>query len=258
MVGRDLKDFYVQRDTAIRDVCLEVRNLKTKRFPNSAVSFTVHHGEIFGIAGLIGSGRTEVARTLFGIDIPVEGQIRIDNAELTIQSARDAIDSGILLAPEDRRTAGLIAGMNVRENVTLPDLRRFTSSGIIRRDRECATAEKMRERLNIKTPSIENAVAHLSGGNQQKVVLAKWLALNPKVVIFDEPTRGIDVGAKAEIYSLMRDLADKGVAVVMISSEMEEILGNSDRVAVMHDGRITGILNRSDLSEEAVMRLAVA
>ncbi len=258
MVGRDLTSFSGRADRTANRVRLEVRNLRTKRFPSSEVSFTVQRGEILGIAGLIGSGRTEVARALFGIEPPIQGQILIDNEALSVQSAHDAINAGIFLAPEDRRNDALIVAMNIRENVTLADLRRYSSCGIVRRELESDAAQKLRERLKIKAPSIETAVASLSGGNQQKVVLAKWLSLAPRVVVFDEPTRGIDVGAKAEVYGLMRQLAEKGVAVIMISSEMEEILGNSDRVAVMHDGRITGILDRSECSEEAVMRLAVA
>jgi ribose transport system ATP-binding protein len=159
--------------------------------------------------------------------------------------------------PEDRRKSGLITEMNFRENITLPDLNRYASFGFIQHRRETSISEKQCERLKIKTPSVETMVKNLSGGNQQKVVLAKWLALKPKVIIFDEPTRGIDIGSKAEIYQLMRNLADNGVVIVMISSDMEEILGVSDRIAVMHEGRITGILARDQFEEESVMRLAV-
>jgi ribose transport system ATP-binding protein len=258
MVGRDLVDHQSNLETSDGRVCLEVRNLSTLRFPTAQVSLSVHHGEVFGIAGLIGSGRTELAQTLFGIDPMVAGQILIDGVPVSIQSPRDAIAAGMFLAPEDRRIAGLISGMNIRQNVTLPNLKAFSSFGIVRRDWEAAKADKMRDRLGIKAASMETLVSNLSGGNQQKVVLAKWLAMNPRIIIFDEPTRGIDVAAKSEVYRLMRELADSGVAIIMISSELEEILGNSDRVAVMHDGRITGILDRAQCSEEALMRLAVA
>ncbi len=161
------------------------------------------------------------------------------------------------LIPEDRRQTGLITEMSVRENITLPALRRYTALSLIRRDRETAAAREQSKALRIRTPSVETRVGSLSGGNQQKVVLSRWLALEPRVLIFDEPTRGIDVGAKAEIYRLMRDLAERGVAIIMISSDMEEVLGVSDRVAVMHEGAITGVLDRSQLSEEAVMSLCV-
>jgi ribose transport system ATP-binding protein len=258
MIGRELEDHQSTLETSDGRVCLEVRNLSTRRFPTAQVSLSVRHGEVFGIAGLIGSGRTELAQTLFGIDPMVAGQILIDGVPVGIQSPRDAIAARMFLAPEDRRIAGLISGMNIRENVTLPNLKTFSSLGIVRRDWEAVTAGKVRDRLGIKAASMETLVSNLSGGNQQKVVLAKWLAMNPRVIIFDEPTRGIDVAAKSEVYRLMRELAERGVAIIMISSEMEEILGNSDRVAVMHDGRITGILDRAQCSEEALMRLAVA
>jgi ribose transport system ATP-binding protein len=258
MVGRELVDHQAKREKSDGRTGLEIRNLSTRRFPTAEVSLSVRHGEVLGIAGLIGSGRTELAQTLFGIDSMVSGQILIDGVPVSIRSPRDAIAVGMFLAPEDRRIAGLISGMNIRENVTLPNLKTFTSMGIVRREREAATAEKMRDRLGIKAASMETLVSNLSGGNQQKVVLAKWLAMNPKVIIFDEPTRGIDIAAKAEVYRLMHELAGRGVAIVMISSEMEEILGNSDRVAVMHDGRITGVLDRAQCSEETLMRLAVA
>ncbi len=181
----------------------------------------------------------------------------IDDKIIRISSANDAIRNGIFLIPEDRRNAGLILDFPIRENVTLPALSRYSSKGLVSRAAETKKAKEMCERLGVKTPSIETNAANLSGGNQQKVVLAKWLSLEPKLLIFDEPTRGIDVGAKAEIYQLMCDLAKSGVAIVMISSDMEEVIGESDRVAVMHEGSITGILDRKHASEEAIMRLAV-
>jgi ribose transport system ATP-binding protein len=177
---------------------------------------------------------------------------------LAIHSSRDAIDQGIYLIPEDRRGLGLITEMTIRENVTLPALHAYSSGGLINRLKEQAAAKKICETLRVKATSIDMKAANLSGGNQQKVVLAKWLSLNPKLILFDEPTRGIDVAAKAEIYHLMRNLANEGVAIVMISSDMEEILAISDRVAVMREGQITGVLARSECSEEAIMRLAVA
>jgi ribose transport system ATP-binding protein len=195
---------------------------------------------------------------VFGVEPPVSGSLLADGRPLPIQSPHDAIAFGIYLIPEDRRSFGLVTDMTVRENITLPALSRYSSAGLIRRESETMAASKICDALKVKTSSIETTAAHLSGGNQQKVVLAKWLSLNPKLLLFDEPTRGIDVGAKAEIHQLMRRLAEQGVAIVMISSDMEEILGNSDRVAVMHEGRITGVLDRSQCSQEAIMRLAVA
>jgi len=262
MVGRDLNSFYTPRPSSAtasdETDCFEVKEMRTRRYPNSEVSFAVRRGEILGLAGLVGAGRSELAAAIFGVEPPLSGSVRIHGVEVGIRSPREAIRSGIYLIPEDRRSYGLITAMTVRENITLPALAEYSSSGFILRSVEDAVAQKMCAELKIKTPSIEVAASNLSGGNQQKVVLAKWLSLQPKVILFDEPTRGIDVGAKAEIYHLMRRLAEQGVAILMISSDMEEILGNSDRVAVMHEGRISGILDRPECSQEAIMRLAVA
>ncbi|MBI4473237.1 MAG: sugar ABC transporter ATP-binding protein, partial [Acidobacteria bacterium] len=236
----------------------QLQGVRTLRYPNADVSLDVRSGEILGLAGLLGAGRSELAEAIFGVEPPVAGTFILDAAPIHLRSPWDAIRNGIYLVPEDRRRVGVITQMTVRENVTLPSIAQHASRGFITKSRERQAAEKYCVGLNIKMPSIETAVAALSGGNQQKVVLAKWLSLNPKVIIFDEPTRGIDVGAKAEIYQLMRGLAADGVAILMISSDMEEILRNSDRVAVMHDGRITGTLERGACTEEAIMRLAVA
>jgi ribose transport system ATP-binding protein len=262
MVGRDLNSFYTPRPssaTASGEAdCFEVTEMRTRRYPNCQVSLAVRRGEILGLAGLVGAGRSELAEAIFGVEPALSGSIRIHGTAVEIQSPRDAIRNGLYLIPEDRRSFGLITAMTVRENITLPALAEYSSAGFIRRSAEATIAQKMCADLKIKTPSIEVTASNLSGGNQQKVVLAKWLSLAPKVILFDEPTRGIDVGAKAEIYQLMRRLADQGVAILMISSDMEEILGNSDRVAVMHEGRISGVLDRSECSQEAIMRLAVA
>jgi ribose transport system ATP-binding protein len=258
MVGRNLDNFYRQPTGAVSSGFLKVEGLRTSRYPQQAVSFSVGKGEILGLAGLVGSGRTEVAEAIFGIEGTSESQITLDSLPLHVRSPRDAIRHGIYLIPEDRRHAGLITDMMIRENVTLPALERYASAGLVSYERERAAATDICRKLNVKTPSVEVAAGNLSGGNQQKVVLAKWLSLNPKVLIFDEPTRGVDVGAKAEIYDLMRTLAEAGVAVLMISSDMEEILNVSDRIAVMHEGKLTGILPREECTEENVMRLAVA
>jgi ribose transport system ATP-binding protein len=260
MVGRDLKDFFQaanERSAKPADrEWFSVRDLRTLRYPNTPVSFSVGRGEVLGFAGLVGAGRSEVARAIFGVEAAKEAHVSLGGSNLDISSPRDAIDHGIYLVPEDRRQCGLIVDFNVRENVSLPGMKRYATAGLISQAKETAAAKRACESINIKTPSPEMKAANLSGGNQQKVVLAKWLALSPKVLIFDEPTRGIDVGAKSEIYALIRKLAGEGVSVMAISSEMEEVLGISDRIAVMHEGRITGILDRPQFSEEAVMRLA--
>jgi ribose transport system ATP-binding protein len=258
MVGRDIESFYAGAEGAARETFFEVRDLRTRRYPQHAVSFDVRRGEILGFAGLVGAGRSELAQAIFGVEPPVAGSLSLGGEPLRIRSPQDAIARGIYLVPEDRRRSGLIVEEAIRKNVTLPALwRRYSSAGLVRGDEERRVASEVCKRLNVKAPSIESRAGNLSGGNQQKVVLAKWLSLEPRVLIFDEPTRGIDVGAKAEIYDLMRRLAEQGVAVIMISSDMEEILGTSDRVAVMHEGRLTGVLERDECSEEAIMRLAV-
>jgi ribose transport system ATP-binding protein len=258
MVGRELKDLFKRTPSHKRTGGLTVRGLRTRFKPQHTIDFEVSRGEILGFAGLVGAGRSEVAQAIFGVDPPLTGEILVDGEPLSIRNSRDAIRAGIFLAPEDRRAAGLITSLPIRENITMPGLRRYANAlGLVNRDLETQSARKQCDAMRVKAPSVETLVMNLSGGNQQKVVLAKWLALEPRVIIFDEPTRGIDVGAKAEIYRLMGNLADNGVAIIMISSDMEEILGAADRVAVMHEGRITGFLNHEQFSQEAVMRLAV-
>jgi ribose transport system ATP-binding protein len=259
MVGRDLKDFFkaaAGNGTKEREGGFEVRRLRTIRYPNHTISFNVGKGEVLGFAGLVGAGRSEVARAIFGVEEALDTEVALNGQALRIAGPQDAITHGIYLVPEDRRLTGLIVDFNVRENISLPNLESYSSAKIINRTKEANAARAAVKAINIKTPSPEMRAANLSGGNQQKVVLAKWLTFNPRVLIFDEPTRGIDVGAKAEIYQLIRKLASEGVSVIVISSEMEEVLGISDRIAVMHEGRLTGILERAQFSEEAVMRLA--
>ncbi len=262
MVGRDLKEFFKSAappgngsETNGREGFVVTR-LRTLRYPNQTISFSVARGEVLGVAGLVGAGRSEVARAIFGVEEAIETEVALDGKTLRITEPQDAISNGIYLVPEDRRLSGLIVDFNVRENISLPNLESYSSGKIINFGKESKAAAEAIKAINIKTPTPEMRAANLSGGNQQKVVLAKWLTFRPRVLIFDEPTRGIDVGAKAEIYELIRGLAAKGVSVIVISSEMEEVLGISDRIAVMHEGRLTGILNRADFSEEAVMRLA--
>lgn len=260
MVGRDLKEFFKSatgNGSRERDGGgFEVRSLRTIRYPSHNISFNVGKGEVLGFAGLVGAGRSEVARAIFGVEEPLETEVTLNGQALKIAGPQDAIKHGIYLVPEDRRLTGLIVDFNVRENISLPNLESYSSAKIINRTKEANAAREAVKAINIKTPSPEMRAANLSGGNQQKVVLAKWLTFSPRVLIFDEPTRGIDVGAKAEIYELIRKLSADGVAVIVISSEMEEVLGISDRIAVMHEGRLTGILDRAQFSEEAVMRLA--
>jgi ribose transport system ATP-binding protein len=257
MVGRDLEKFQAPVDPTPKATRFSVRGLRTRRYPDQEVNFEIGAGEILGMAGLVGAGRSEVAQAIFGVDPSVGGTLTLDGQALSIRSPRDAIKQGIYLAPEDRRKSGLIVDMTIRDNITMPSLSRYAPGGLIQSGREAVAAEAASKSLRVKTPTVEFLARNLSGGNQQKVVLAKWLSLAPKVMIFDEPTRGIDVGAKAEIYDLMRGLAKEGVAVLMISSDMEEVLGQSDRVAVMHEGRVSGSLPRAQVSEEAVMQLAV-
>ncbi len=258
MVGRDLKDFYVERagEFGSDTEWFSVNHLRTARYPQHAVSFSVGKGEVLGVAGLVGAGRSELARAIFGIDEAAGAQITLGGKPLAIRSPQDAIREGVYLAPEDRRGAGLVLDFSIRENISLPGLSRYAVAGLVNAKKEADTAAEMCRAINIKTPTPELRCGNLSGGNQQKVVLAKWLALEPKALIFDEPTRGIDVGAKAEIYALIRDLAAKGVAIIVISSEMEEVLGVSDRIIVLREGCITGSLERHQFNEEAVMRLA--
>ncbi|CDM64825.1 MAG: sugar ABC transporter ATP-binding protein [Pyrinomonas methylaliphatogenes] len=258
MVGRELENYYQHPRVKIEPGYFVVKDLRTARYPRERVSFEIGKGEILGLAGLVGAGRTDVAEAIFGIGAAQDGvRVRLAGEEIAIRSPRDAIRHGIYLVPEDRRRTGLILEATIRENVTLPAVERYARAGLIALARERHSATEICRRLNVKAPSVETWVSALSGGNQQKVVLAKWLALEPRVLIFDEPTRGIDVGAKAEIYELMRQLAESGVAILMISSEMEEILNVSDRVAVMHEGRLMGVLGRDECCEEAIMRLAV-
>lgn len=257
MVGRDLDRSYHYAATPGEAGYFRVNGLRTRRYPQHSVTLDVRRGEVLGLAGLVGAGRSELARAIFGVEPPIEGSVVLNGARLRIRSPRDAIASGIHLISEDRRKTGLVLEMTVRENITLPSLAACASAGLIDRRIERSGAQEMCGKLNVKAPSIEERASNLSGGNQQKLVLAKWLFMNPKVLIFDEPTRGIDVGAKAEIYKLMRELAKNGVAIVMISSDMEEVLGESDRVAVMHEGAVAGVLERDQCSEESIMRLAV-
>ena len=256
MVGRDLSEFYDRQIHSPGKVVLDVEQIRTPEHPNTEVSLKIHAGEIVGIAGLVGAGRTELLQTLFGVTPALGGTIRMSGELIRPQSPRDAIAAGMALAPEDRKLHGLVLPMTVRENASLASLKRDQNKGLLNFPAEETIAEEAVEQLQIKTPHLEQVARFLSGGNQQKIVLGKWLALTPQLLMLDEPTRGIDVGAKREIYRLMEKLAGEGMAILFVSSEMEEVLGMADRALVMHEGRIAGELARNELSEQAIMQLA--
>jgi ABC-type sugar transport system ATPase subunit len=255
MVGRDLSRLFTQARTTDAPVRLEVRGLSRKGVLKD-VDLTLRGGEIVGLSGLVGAGRTELARCLFGADTYDSGEIRLDGKLASIRTPADAVRLGIALVPEDRKLQALILGMGVRENLSLPILDRFGSSFIPSRSREKSLVAEYIKNLRIRTPHMEQRVRALSGGNQQKVVIARWLATRPKVLILDEPTRGIDVGAKAEVHALIARLAEDGVAILMISSELPEILGMSHRVLVMRGGRIVADIPREQATEESIMSAA--
>ena len=257
MVGRDISRFFVRTSHPKGDAAMEVKDVVTAKWPKHRLSLNVRAGEIVGIAGLVGAGRTELLRTLFGVDAPLSGLIQVNGKTVPLRSPKDAIAAGVALVPEDRKQQGAVLDMMIRENIGLASLHQHSrAGGFLNFAIEKQQSAEMSKRLRVKAPHDLHRVGNLSGGNQQKVVLGKWLALKPRVLLMDEPTRGIDVGAKQEIYQLMDELAGQGIAVLFVSSEMEEIIGMSDRVIVMHEGRITGQLTREELSEEAVMQLA--
>jgi D-xylose transport system ATP-binding protein len=263
MVGREMKERFPKGNRTPAEVVFEVSDLQaldpndTSRKVLNGVNFDVKRGEILCIAGLMGSGRTELVMTLFGeYGKIVNGRIKLGDSEIKPQSAREAIDAGLSLVPEDRKGMGLVLIQSILKNISLPNLNRFSGFFRIDADAELKASMQQAKSLTIKTPSLEALVETLSGGNQQKVVISKWLLSSPVVLIMDDPTRGIDVGAKYEIYKLMNDLAENGVAIIMISSELEEVLGMSDRVMVMCRGRSAGVLPVQEASEERIMSLA--
>jgi ribose transport system ATP-binding protein len=257
MIGRELKTLYRPPAASPGKAILELVGVRTAHRPEATVDLSVRSGEILGLAGLVGSGRTELARTVFGLDPLLGGEIRINGKAVSLRSPREAIERGIYLVPEDRKRTGLILPFSIRGNVSLPDIGAVARRGIVDRAAERDRAEEQKKRLNIRCPNTSVKAGSLSGGNQQKVVLAKWLSMKPRLLIFDEPTRGVDVGAKDEIYRLIRGLSDQGVGILMISSDMEEVIGVSDRIAVMHEGTIAGFLNRDKFSEGSILSLAV-
>jgi len=257
MVGRELDAAHEHPETAKVPDYFKVEDLVTTAYPHKKLSFSVSAGEIMGFAGLVGAGRSEMAQAVFGVDQVLGGRMTLDGEDVPLNDTKAAIDQGIYLVPEDRKRTGLIIEMDLEKNTTLASVPKYARGGLINSREESRVTDEQIAALNIKTPTGKTAAMNLSGGNQQKVVLGKWLSMQPRVMIFDEPTRGIDVGAKGEIYSLMYKLAQQGVAIIMISSDMEEVLLVSDRIAVMRQGEINGILERNQFSEEAVMQLAV-
>lgn len=256
MVGRELNEVYPKIDSEIGEPILELRNL-SKEGEFSKINFSIRKGEIVGFAGLVGAGRTELFRTVFGLDKHDSGEIIVQGRSIKIDQIQDAIQNNIVMTPEDRKNEGLVLCRSIRENISLTGLKRFLKFGTINDKKELEKVNEMVKKLSIKISSVNAASGTLSGGNQQKIVLAKWLLQNPKVLILDEPTRGIDVGAKYEIYKLMGELAKQGVAIILISSELPEIMAMSDRVVVMSKGKITGQLKRDELSQAKIMTLAV-
>lgn len=257
MVGREIKDLFDKHQADIGMPVLEIKNLSTENFLED-INFHVRAGEILGFAGLVGAGRTEVMQSVFGIDTKRTGDVYINGQKVDIKDPYDAIKAGIGYVPEDRKLQGLILQMTVKENITLANLEQVSHRWLLDNSRELKVAGEYIEKLDIKTPHKEQKVVNLSGGNQQKVVIAKWLAIKPRVLILDEPTRGIDVGAKREIHYLMSQLAGQGVAIIMISSELPEVLGMSDRIIIMHEGRIKGELTREEASQEKIMKMAIS
>jgi ABC-type sugar transport system ATPase subunit len=253
MIGRSLDLTRNAIHHQLGDVALEVRGLSCGRL-FSDVSFTVRSGEVVGFYGLVGAGRTEIAETLFGLREPSAGTIIVAGEETDIRSPADAIAKGISLVPEDRKSQGLVLGMNCRDNMTLPQVDGLTAGPFVAEESEIAIFDQYRDRLDIRTPGWKQLVGNLSGGNQQKIVIAKWLSMHPNVLIVDEPTRGIDVGSKSEIHNLIRDLAAQGYAVIVISSEMPEVLHVSDRIIAMYQGRIMNTFTSEDVTEDNLIQ----
>ncbi len=254
MVGRELGETFPGGAGAKNEIVLKVSNLQTEKIKE--VSFVLKKGEILGFGGLVGAGRTETAMALFGADPIDSGKVELFGKPVKISSPRDAIHKGIGLIPEDRKKYGLVLSMPVKDNISYCILDRISWVGWVNTGKEITIAEKLKKDLTIKTPTLKQTTKNLSGGNQQKVVLAKWLARNCDILIFDEPTRGIDVGAKQEIYNLMKELSEQGKSIIMISSEMPELIGMSDRIIIMHEGRISGELAKGEYSQSRILEIA--
>jgi ribose transport system ATP-binding protein len=255
MVNRELKDKFPKQKAKQGNEVLRIENFRNNHLKE--ISFSLCAGEVLGIAGLLGAGRTELARAIFGVDKIDSGKMYIKGLNYKIKSPRSSINLGIGYLTEDRKSQGLILNLSVKENVCLPNLDRFSKFGVMNAKKECATVERYVNELHIKTPGLNQKIMYLSGGNQQKVVMSKWLCSNVDILIFDEPTRGIDVGSKVEIYQLMNRLTAEGVGILMISSELPEILGMSDRILVMHEGRIAGEFLAEEATQEMILKCAL-
>ena len=253
MVGRDLKFTRIERDI-VDDIVLEIKDFNSDRFHD--INFILKRGEILSFAGLAGAGRTETMRSLFGADKRKSGEVFVNGKKVDTRTTMKAIKNGIGYLPEDRKKQGLFLGMSIASNIVSSNLKSVSSGMMLSSKKVNTVSEEFKEKLHIMTPSIKQRVINLSGGNQQKVVVAKWLYVNPDVIIFDEPTRGIDVGAKAEIYDILRDLTAHGTSVIVVSSDLPEVISISDRIYIMCNGRITGEMNGKDANEETIMRYA--
>lgn len=257
MVGRKMKNVYPKEKIELGPNMIEVKNFNQKHI-FADINFYAKKGEIIGFAGLVGAGRTETMRAIFGLDPHDSGEVILKGKRVNIKSPKDAIENGLVMLTESRREDGIIPVRSVKENASLANLKRFFFGGINHKKKETEDVKKYFEDMNVKTPTLDTPIASLSGGNQQKVLLARWLLCEPDVMILDEPTRGIDVGAKFEIYKLMTDIAKQGKTIIMVSSEMPELIGMCDRVYVMNQGRITGCLEKEELNQETIMRYAMA
>ena len=255
MVGRDITDQYPARNVEIGEALLEVEDLSYKKHVK-AINFSVKKGEILGVAGLMGSGRTEMAKVIFGAYEKSGGKVFMEGKEVHIKNPKEAIKLGIAYLTEDRKKDGLFLNLSIEDNIMIANLNLVSDKSVLNKDKSENITKKYIEKMKIKTPSKEQFTKNLSGGNQQKVILARWLCQNKKIVIFDEPTRGIDVGAKREVYNLMNELVETGAGIIMISSELPEILGMSDRVMIMHEGKIGNIIDIKDATEERILYFA--
>lgn len=255
MVGRQVDNYYTRDYNASDEVILEVKNLTNKKVKN--VSFQLRKGEILGFAGLVGAGRTETMRAIFGMDAKESGEIWVEGKKVEIKSSKDAMAAGFGLVPESRREEGIFPSMSIKFNETIKVLEKFITIRGVNRRKEDEIADRYMKDLSVRAPGTHALVGNLSGGNQQKVVLASWLATNPKILILDEPTRGIDVGAKAEIYAIMNELVNNGVSIIMVSSELPEVIGMCDRVVVMRSGEISAVLDRTEADQVTIMKNAV-
>ncbi|MGX7418375.1 sugar ABC transporter ATP-binding protein [Carnobacterium gallinarum] len=255
MVGREISDYYPQKKAEIGGTVFEVKNLSGKT-GFQGISFAVKAGEIVGFSGLMGAGRTEIMRGIFGIDPLESGEIFIEGQKVVLKNPSTAIAAGVGFLTENRKDEGLVLDFSIKDNISLPSIDNFRVRGLVDQKTEAEFVQLLMERLTVKAQNAEIAAGSLSGGNQQKVVLAKWIGIGPKILILDEPTRGVDVGAKRELYQLMNELAERGVAIVMVSSDLPEVLGVSDRILVVHEGRIAGELSRNEATQEKIMNLA--